>query len=184
MDKPGAAHDATEARPPKRRWRRWLLEALVVFALYGAITSWRERGSLPTDGATLAPPFELRSLSGSTVQLEAFRGKTVLLHFWAPWCQVCRVEMPMVRALHETLEPDQVLLTLVPADDEEQTRQLVEQEQLDYPVLLAPGAVLRSYGVSAFPTNYVIDADGKVQSHTVGLSTRLGLRTRMGCGAR
>lgn len=173
MDAPAPPEHA----PP--RWRRWASQVLIVVALYATVSAWRSRDALPTNGQAQAPDFELQTLEGRPVRLRDLRGKAVLLHFWAPWCGVCKLEVPMLKALHEGLERDQVLLAIASSDPDD-VRRFAAERELPYPVLLASDGVSADYRVTAFPTNYVIDPEGYVVSHTVGLSTRVGLRTRMG----
>jgi peroxiredoxin len=163
------------------RWRRWAMQGLLAFGVYLALTFWRGRDALPTDGSTLAPVFTLPRAVGGQASLSELAGKTVLLHFWATWCSVCRVEISTLNALYATLGPDQVLLTVVADDDAGAVRAFMREHGLRYPVLLGTREVLAAYGVSAFPTNYVIDTSGRVSSHTVGISSELGLRARLGC---
>jgi peroxiredoxin len=94
---------------------------------------------------------------------------------------VCRVENSTLNALYAALGPDQVLLTVVADDDAGALRAFKREHGHRYPVLLGTREVLAAYGVSAFPTNYVIDTSGRVSSHTVGISSELGLRARLGC---
>lgn len=165
----------------KRRLLRWGLEIAVVLVIYLAISTFRDRDSLPTGGESVAPPFALRNLDGTLSRSSDFEGKTLLLHFWATWCGVCRTEIPTMKAVHEGLDDDEVLLSIVSSSDVEEVRAFVEENELPYPVLFADRDVLNAYGISAFPTNYVIDSAGKISAHTVGLTTRFGLRSRMGC---
>ncbi len=177
--------EARSEKPPLRsRLLRWTLEGLLLLAVYFGVTTWRESGLL-SKGDTPAPEFALRDLSGKTVNLASFRGKTVLVHFWATWCGVCRQELGTLNAVQAGLEPDEALLTVVAdSDDTEHVRRFVRDHDVRYPVLLGTDAVLAAYKISAFPTNYVISPDGHVAGTTVGMSTRFGLSARMGCAKR
>lgn len=165
----------------KRRLLRFGLEIAVVLVIYLAISTFRERDALPTGDDSVAPPFALRNLDGTTTRSSDFEGKTILLHFWATWCGVCRTEIPTLKAVHEGLDDDEVFVSIVASSDVDEVRAFVEENELPYPVLFADRDVLNAYGISAFPTNYVVDSAGKISAHTVGLTTRFGLRSRMGC---
>lgn len=171
-----------EKPPWSRRIRRWAVEIAIVVAVYLAVSAWRERGMPPTNEP--APPFALTSLTGERVELAGLAGKTVLLHFWATWCGVCKAEIPALEAISEGLDEDEVLLTVVASDDAEEVRAFVKERGLTYPIVLAGDGVLGAYGVSAFPTNFVIDPEGRIAHRSVGLSTRLGLSLRMSCAGR
>jgi peroxiredoxin len=174
-----ATSPETPARPPSRL-RRWALDLALVSGLYLAITGWQERHLL--DDRIEAPGFSLRTLSGESVALPDFRGKRVLLHFWATWCGVCRREFGALNAVHAALDADEVLLSVVAdSDDPEAVRRVVADEGIAYPVLLGTNDVVAAYRVKAFPTNYFIDANGRISDQTVGMSSRLGLSRRLGC---
>ena len=119
-------------------------------------------------------------LSGREVSLESFRNKKVLLHFFATWCGVCKVELPSVRSVHAGLDPDEVLLAIAEdADDVAALQSFAREHDLTYPILRATPEVLRAYGVSVFPTNYYLNGDGSVDSSSAGLATRLGMELRL-----
>jgi len=160
-----------------------LFEVLVVVAVYLAISSWQERRLVRT--SERAPSFTLESLDGRSVSLESLRGKRVLVHFWATWCGVCRREFDALNAVNRRLEPDEALLTVVAdADDRNRIRSFVTEHGIEYPVLLGTDAVIRAFHVDMFPTNYYVDGTGVIASHTIGMSTRVALASRLGCTKR
>lgn len=188
---PGASAEPADSgterdRPHKRRTRlrRWAFDIALFLGLYLAITTWRERGLL-SSGTTAAPAFKLRDLDGHTVSLESLRGKSVLVHFWATWCGVCREEFGALDSIQHGLANDEALVAIVSDSGQpDQIRRFVAKHNIHYPVLLGTPSVLRAYHVSVFPTTYFIGPDGKVRGHTIGLSTRWGLSARLGCARR
>lgn len=149
---------------------------LVLWLVVGAYQTRRHVGGSDAP----APSFTLSDLSGRSVSLRDFRGKKVVLHFFATWCGVCKAELPSVRGVHGALEPDEVLLAIAEdSDDVEALRRFAAEHELTYPILLGTHEVLAAYGVSAFPTNYYLNADGTVSSSTTGLSTRVGMELRL-----
>jgi thiol-disulfide isomerase/thioredoxin len=175
-----ATADAAASRP--RSWRTrargWLLNGLLLVGVYLAVGAWRERG-LPS-----GPAPELRGvdLDGRPVSLAALRGNAVLVHFWATWCGVCRQELGALNAVHESLDADQrVLSVLADGDDGERVRRFVAEHGIRYPVVLAGERVLRDWGIRAFPTSCFVRPDGEVMSCVSGMTTRWGLRARLGC---
>jgi peroxiredoxin len=168
-----------EKPPLRRRVRRWVLEIAVVLGVYLAVSAWRERDMPETSDP--APPFTLTSLDGRHVSLADLAGKTVLLHFWATWCGVCKLEIPTLDSIHDGLDEDEVLLAVVASNDAAEVRRFASEHALEYPILMASGDILSAYGISAFPTNFIIDPEGRIQHKSVGMSTRLGLGTRMSC---
>lgn len=182
-----ATHDESEqGRPPRRRrrLRRWAFDIALFAGLYLAITTWRERGLL-SGNHTPAPAFTLENLQGQPVSLRALRGKSVLVHFWATWCGVCRQEFGTLDAVAAGLDNNEALVAIV-ADsrDPDRVRRFVAEHHIHYPVLLGTPSVLRAYHVKVFPTTYFIGPDGSVRGHTIGMSTRWGLSARLGCARR
>lgn len=160
---------------------RNLLQVALVLGVLLAVGHWQTRNLLPR-GEAIAPEFTLADLNGRRVRLSDFRGKTVLLHFWATWCGVCRQEVGALNALAESLGEDQVLLAVVAdSDDPAAIEQFVREHSVRYPVLLGDDRVIDAYRVNMFPTNYFLDRDGRIAGTTVGMSTRWSLRARMGC---
>ena len=167
-------------RSRRSRWARWALEIGLVLAVYFGVSHWQTRHLVETE--RVAPSFELRTLDGRSVALEEFKGKRLLIHFWATWCGVCQREHGALNAIWRGLDEDEALVTVVAdADDTDAIRRYVAEHDIEYPVLLADDRVVQQYRVSAFPTNYFIGPDGTIRSHTVGMSTRYGLSARMGC---
>ncbi|HEX2736107.1 MAG TPA: TlpA disulfide reductase family protein [Polyangiaceae bacterium] len=169
------------APPPERRGRAWswATQIALVLLVYFGVTRWQQSGLL-TRGVH-APDFTLRTPTGDQVSLDAYRGKTVLVHFWATWCGVCRQEFGMLNRVHDALGADSVLLSIVEDGDNPDLRRFIDEQGIRYPVLLGTSKLLRDYKVGAFPTNYFIDSSGNVQDHTVGLSTEWTTRARLGC---
>ncbi len=186
--KPGKATTPGKPTTPRkptslgRRLLRWSLELGALGLCFTLLSAWQTRNLLES---TSAPSFELTSLQGSRVNLESFRGKTVLIHFWATWCGVCRQEFSALNHLHNHLDPNEALLSIV-ADTEDPAAlaAFVRENAIEYPVLLATPEVLAAYQVSAFPTNYYLDSEGTIQDSTVGLSNRFAMSARLGCSKR
>jgi peroxiredoxin len=125
----------------------------------------------------LAPDFSLKTPLGDTVNLATYRGRTVLLEFFATWCPHCQAEAQHLRRLYATLRPDTFAFLSVNADGEDPASLYAFHGffGIDWPVLLDPatpagsflkagaaGAVTRAYGVALYPTFYIIDPKGRV----------------------
>lgn len=173
----------TPPQPPTRRRRvlSTLAQVGLLVLLYLGISTWQTRQHLRPSQAP-APDFTLPALDGSTVNLASLRGKTVVLHFWATWCAVCKLEIDSLKSLEESLGPNQVLISVVAdGEDAAKIRAFVADRAITYPVLLADEKVVSDYRVSAFPTTYFLSPEGQIVSSTVGLSNRFAYRVRMGC---
>src|SRR6478752_6520889 len=121
-DGTGSASTAESPRPEVapsrlRRFRRYALEALAVVVIFLLASHFQTRDLLPDDSP--APNLALRDLDGNVVRLADFRGKRVLLHFWATWCGVCAQEVGALNATLDALPAGEALVTVVADGDDE-----------------------------------------------------------------
>jgi peroxiredoxin len=124
---------------------------------------------------SVAPDFELKSLDGKQVRLSDFRGKAVLLNFWATWCAPCKIEMPWFVDLQKQYASQGLQVIGVAMDDsgEEAIAKFAKQMGVNYPVLIGKEAVGDAYGGLEFlPTTFIIDRQGKVVDRVFGLVSR------------
>jgi peroxiredoxin/outer membrane lipoprotein-sorting protein len=120
-----------------------------------------------------APDFKLRSLDGEEVQLAGFRGKVVLLDFWATWCGPCRQTMPQLNHLFKQFKKRDVVVVGVNENEDPQTvRNFIHDNGYEYPILLAGrgDSVIEGYLAHSLPTLVVIDKNGVVAGYKVGYS--------------
>jgi cytochrome c biogenesis protein CcmG/thiol:disulfide interchange protein DsbE len=122
-----------------------------------------------------APDFSLASLEGKTLKLSDFRGKAVLLNFWATWCEPCKIEMPWFVELQKQYGP-QGLQVLGVAMDEASPQEIADfahKMGVNYPIVIGKEAVGDLYGgIPYLPSTFYIDRDGKVVDRIFGLVSR------------
>jgi peroxiredoxin len=120
---------------------------------------------------TLAPEFTLPDLDGHSVSLSDFRGKVVVVNFWATWCPPCRAEIPdfvRMQARYRARGLEFVGLS-VDAGGARDVRPFAEEQGVNYPMLIADERVANSYGgIVGIPTSFVIDRQGKIVKRFVG----------------
>ena len=122
-----------------------------------------------------APDFTLSSLDGRTVKLSDFRGKAVLLNFWATWCPPCKVEMPWFEDLQRQYAAAGLVVIGVAMDDTEPAKiaKYASELGVNYPVLLGTNQVSDDYGdVQYLPTTFYIGRDGTIVDKMTGLLDR------------
>ena len=118
-----------------------------------------------------APPFELVGLDGASVRLADFRGRTVVLNFWATWCGPCRLEAPTFAAFARA-HPEITVLGVVADGPAAKVRAAARELGITYPVVLGDAATFGAYGVTTYPTTVVVGPDGEVRSAHTGLMVR------------
>jgi peroxiredoxin len=122
--------------------------------------------------STIAPDFSLDSLDGKTLHLSDFRGKAVLLNFWATWCGPCKIEMPWFVDLQNQYGSQGLQIVGVAMDDgsKEDIAKFAKDMGVNYPILIGKESVGDQYGgVPALPETFLIARDGKIVDKIVGL---------------
>jgi peroxiredoxin len=140
------------------------------------------KGKEPTSGPRLtysraeyrtpAPDFTLDDASGVPVRLSQFRGKVVLLSFWATWCVPCRTEVPWFVEFHETYKDRGLAVLGVSLDDDgwKAVKPYVDAMKVNYPVMVAGGDIAAQYGgLNSLPVTLIIDKAGRIAVTHVGL---------------
>jgi thiol-disulfide isomerase/thioredoxin len=119
-----------------------------------------------------APDFSLESLDGKTTRLSDFRGKAVLLNFWATWCGPCKIEMPWFVDFQKQYGSQGLQIVGVAMDDasKEDIGKFAKDMGVNYPILIGKEAVGDQYGgVPALPETFLIARDGKIVDKIIGL---------------
>ena len=126
----------------------------------------------------LAPraPFSqlaLPDMNGKPHSLADYKGKVVLVNFWATWCPPCRAEMPSMQRLKEALKDKPfTILAVDMAESEAEVRQFlkdIKDTKLDFTILMdKDGKALKEWKIFVFPTSYVLDAEGKLRYSLLG----------------
>lgn len=168
-------------------WRlrmRFLVLASLAIAIAGvppgassAIESAKPASGSPRADWTgkSAPDFVLYAPDGRRVALSDFRGKVVVLNFWATWCTPCRVEMPWLVELYERYRHSGLEVLGVAMDDDglETVKKFVEHFKVDYTILLKDRAMTNAYGGARYlPQTFIIGHDGIILSQRIGMRTR------------
>ena len=123
----------------------------------------------------IAPDFTLPSLDGKTVHLSDFRGKAVLLNFWATWCEPCKVEMPWIVDLQKQYGPLGLQVVGVAMDDAStaEIAKFTAKMGVNYPVVVGQDQVGDAYGGLPFlPTTFYIGRNGKIVDKVLGIKGR------------
>lgn len=159
--------------------KKYLITLLAGLLVLGAATA-NAQEDLDAQYATelikqgAAPDFTLPGTDGKTYSLKDFKGKTVIIDFWATWCPDCREEMPQLLALHKRIQgrKDIVMIGISCDTDAEKLASYVKEQGISWLQLAEykarkESAVYNDYKVKWIPTKYVIGPDGKILLATV-----------------
>jgi len=146
---------------------RFLLPLIAAWLLAGCGDS----GPQGIPRGELAPDFVAQRLEGGKVNFPSdYRGRAVVLRFWAGWCPYCNREMREIEPIYQRLKGQGLeVLAVNVAQTPKLVRKFVEDTKISYPVLLDEnGRIARRYGVIGLPHTYFIDRKGRVQGKVVG----------------
>lgn len=124
--------------------------------------------------AVPAPDFTLQTLDGESVSLSDYRGKLVMINFWASWCPPCNSEMPDLQSYYEQhKDEDFIILGVNYQDTPDKVQAFVEKYGVTFPILLdSDGQVANLFGVQGLPTSFFVDKQGNVLGYQPGPVTK------------
>ena len=135
------------------------------------------------DDTNPAPDFTVVDYDGNKVKLSDYKGKPVVLNFWATWCYYCKVEMPDFNEAYKNYPDVQFLMvnaTGTNGETVESAKAYVEQEKYEFPVLFdTMYEANQAYRLSSFPMTVFIDAEGNIVSSRVGMLTKEALENEI-----
>jgi peroxiredoxin len=155
-----------------------IIASLVMFAIFQQATKDEVTESVAasniSSGITtgvLAPDFTLTDLAGKEVKLKDYRGKKVMLNFWATWCPPCKAEMPAMEKIYQQ-KSSEIEILAINLDPQNDVSGFVNENQLSFPVLLDKnGATQHAYSIISIPTTFIIDEKGIITKKHIGSMT-------------
>src|SRR5579883_39505 len=152
----------------------WLFIFFVTCLVFGAAPAGARGQQLPPlPNGTVAPDFAADAWSGGKAHLSDYRGKIVVLDFWASWCGPCNEAMPGLQGVLNQYKKDIVVLALNVWDTPSAASSWINSHNYTFtfardPIKQGPGSISDAYQVEGIPTTYVINPSGKIVSSTVG----------------
>ena len=125
----------------------------------------------PSPSAKSAPSFALQDLNGKMINLSDFKGKVVILDFWATWCPPCVIEIPHFIELYEQYKDQGFAMVGISLDSQGVgvVESFARKYRINYPILMTDGQVDKAYGgITAIPTTFVIDSAGNIRRKYIG----------------
>jgi peroxiredoxin len=148
------------------------LLSLALFSCSRSRTAESAGQAKDTSNLKAAPDFTLKDANGSNVKLSDYRGKVVLLNFWATWCGPCKVEIPWFVEFEQQYKNKGFDVLGVAMDDDgwKAVKPFVEEHKMNYRVVLGNDSVATSYGgIDSLPTTFVINQEGRIVTSHIGL---------------
>lgn len=173
----------TPSAQSRRRWvrrlRRWSLEASILLAVLAGLHWYRAQPLV--DG--VAPALQGRLVEDDRLSgLQMPTDGPVLVHFWATWCPVCKLEEDRIDALSQRYS---VLSVAMQSGRADAIRAYLKERELSFPTIADPsGAIAAEWGVQAVPVSFILDRNGRIRFRSIGFSTGLGLRARLWLAAQ
>lgn len=155
--------------------RRATLVAVALLALGACSCSGRSAGASTVKAEKdrkVAPDFGLKDVNGRTVRLSDYRGKVVLLNFWATWCGPCKIEIPWFMEFEQKHKDQGFAVLGVAMDDDgwDAVKPYLERQRVNYRVLMGTPELAELYGgVESLPTTFLIDREGRIATVHIGL---------------
>jgi len=159
-----------------RKWEKpsalFLLLALCAIPLTASADPFEQLGVARPRTSKPAPDFVLKDIRGQSVSLAQFKGKPVLLNFWATWCGPCREELPSMQRLYEASKSNggfQIIAISIDRSNIKKVNQYAEDLNLTFPILIDPDRETRkAYYIRGLPTSYLIDSEGTLRGFVSG----------------
>ncbi len=153
---------------PQSSYTQRIAVGVLAVALAAALIRSQSSGPKAQDSQP-APDFHLADLGGRTVALSDYRGKVVLLNFWATWCDSCKAEMPALNDLYKRRKTDfELLAASVDQGGRKDVMAFAARYEPEFPVILADMATQDAYGVRDLPTSFLIAPDGRISRRYIG----------------
>jgi len=156
----------------KKLWAILLLLGLCGIPANASADLFEQMGVSRPRTSKPAPDFILKDIHGKPISLAQFKGKPVLLNFWATWCGPCREELPSMQRLHKASKNNggfQIIAISIDRFNMKKVNQYAEDLSLTFPILIDPDRETRkNYFIRGLPTSYLIDSEGKLRGFVSG----------------
>ena len=158
---------------PARRLRGLALNLLIILAVFFGVQWYKARPLASGD----APALRALTSTGQPFDLAQWRGKPALVHFWAVWCPICKLEEDNIDALSADYN---VITVAMQSGGTQDINSYLREQGLSFDAIADPyGEIASAWGVRGVPASFVLDGDGRIRFAGVGYSTGIGLRGKL-----
>ena len=157
----------------KIRGVKTTLELCLILLAFVLLKSWMQRSMI--EGRP--PNIQGQLLNGQHINMQSLQGKPVLLHFWASWCGICKLEQDSIEAISK----DHAVISIaMKSGHVDEVRQYMNAHHLSFPVINDPdGEIANRFGVRAVPATFILNPTGEISFKETGYTTGWGLRIRL-----
>jgi thiol-disulfide isomerase/thioredoxin len=159
----------------RRKAMKSVKNMLLIAAVIGFVTS-------ATAQQQKAANFSLKSADGKLYELKQYKGKVVVVNFWATWCGPCRKEIPDFIEAYKKYKNKGLVIIGISVDQDGWTKvtPYVEESKINYPVVLGTEQVVENYGgINAIPTTFIVDKNGYIADQHTGVMSLKELETKL-----
>lgn len=157
----------------KQKLLLWSRDLVILFILLALLGWWQARDTVKGE----APLLHGQLLDGSALIPTQYIGKPIMIHFWATWCPICRLED---QSIHNVAEKYPVITVATTSGSAKEIQQYLDQEGLVFPVLMdESGDIGREWGLKGVPATFFVDSQGDIRSAQIGYTSELGMLARL-----
>jgi len=157
----------------RQRWFRLALQVISLLLLLLALRAWMQRGMV----AGPVPELQGSLLNNESYSLLADSRRPLLVHFWASWCPVCKLEQESIQAISKDYP---VITIAMQSGEANEIAEFMRQQGLQFPVINDPhGRLSRRFGVRAVPSSFIVADNNTIVFRETGYTTGIGLRLRL-----
>lgn len=156
-----------------KKYYKWIIDIAIIVIIISAARFWMQKDVVTGS----APNINAVQLNGKQFNLYQHKTRPILVHFWATWCPVCKLEQSNI----ENISKDISTITIaMQSGSDEDVKQFMSDENLSFNVINdESGALSRSYNIKGVPVSFIVNKENKIEFVEVGYTTELGLRLRL-----
>lgn len=151
--------------------KKWVFFTILVVFLVSCTKGKNSQQEKSENAKKIAYNIVTEDIFGNKVELSSYRGRVVLLNFWATWCPPCKAEIPdLVKLQNDYKDKLAIFAVSVDQDGVDVVKKFYKENKINYPVVMLTEDILRNYGgISAIPTSFVINKKGELEGKIVGM---------------